>query len=102
MLCQKSYITKVQQGIPIFGVYPWCSPDGESLESYYNESQEQINKCLHCTKTECDYCHIYTSAKEIRFRELMALKMNWKQICTELSISKATYFRYKKEFVYAG
>lgn len=83
------------------GVLPWFSLDSESVESYYGESQEKINRCLNCPKACCNNCFGNSPVRENRedrFMEMMRTKYTKEQICRELKISRATYFRYKKAY----
>lgn len=96
---------------------PWRSADAyitdhcEMMYRYRYDSKEQVNRCLRCTKSECDNCldnvHYadmgkraskWAKAKEI-FCKYFYAGLSRKEICDRMDISRSTYIRYKKQFI---
>lgn len=87
---------------------PWRSLDShhrrQSKDSFHTDTQEQIQRCFHCTKSECDNCigrkHMtrLEIAKEI-FCKYFYEGLSRTIICSKMGISRATYYRYQKLFI---
>ena len=94
-----------QDEIKIKGCRPWESSDAAILDEkpYEKDSVQEMNMCLNCpmNSSDCVDCIGKLKAGRLesnldRFIMLIKMKYTRERICSEMHISRATYFNYKK------
>lgn len=83
-------------------VLPWDSIDALQPFSIATDSQELIDKCCNCPYADCYNCLSGRARKEpkyYRFIDLFEKHMSREDICSELKISRKSYFNYRNKLL---
>lgn len=90
---------------------PWLSPDAEPEYIFQTDPPELIEKCCHCTRSDCvdciagmkySQCGRPKNSNKVSlsdFTELLTRGLNREQVCSLLGIGRATFYNYKNQLL---
>lgn len=91
---------------------PWFSPDAEPEYIFQTDPPELIEKCCHCTESDCVNCIAERKyeptgkskgkprkAEQTAFIQLITEGLSVKQVCAALGIGRRTFYNYKNKIL---